>query len=273
MTLRTLKDRVMLLMRPDVSKAHVRSAPAPQNAVRIFPGEWASRLPPPLDTIDAGSATLFEDARIHWALEQLGGVRGKTILDLGPLEGGHPYMFEQAGAAEVVGIESNPRAFLKCLITKELLGLRRVSYQCGDFMEYLRHPHRRFDVINASGILYHQQNPAELLALVCRTADAVILWTTYYDEASITKLPRANARFPGSSEHEYERFRYRAYRHEYLHSVKMPGFCGAGASYSNWMERAAILDCLREFGMPNIRIAFENLTHPNGPSFNLLATR
>ena len=273
MTLRTLTDRVILLMRPDSSKAHVRSAPTPQTAVSIFRGEWASRLPAPLDTIEAGSAALFEDQRIHWALEQLGGVRGKTILDLGPLEGGHPYMFEQAGAIEVVGIESSTRAFLKCLITKELLGLRRVSYQCGDFMEYLRRAPRRFDVINASGVLYHQENPAELLALICRTADAVILWTHYYDEASIRKLPRPNARFPRSSEQEYERFKYRAYRYEYLHSVKMQGFCGAGASSSNWMERAAILECLREFGMPNIRIAFEDVTHPNGPSFNLLATR
>jgi len=273
MTLRALKDRLILLTRPDTSKVLVKSAPTPQAAVGIFRGEWASRLPAPLDALEAGTAALFDDSRIHWAVEQLGGVRGKTILDLGPLEGGHPYMFEQAGASEVVGIEANPRGFMKCLITKELLGLKRVSYQCGDFMEYLRHAHRRFDVVNASGVLYHQHNPAELLALVCRTADAVILWTHYYDEASIRKLPRANTRFPRVEEQEYERFRYRAHKHEYLHSVRMPGFCGAGASYSNWMERSAILDGLRAFGMPNITIAFEDVNHPNGPSFNLLATR
>jgi len=273
MTLRTLVDRARLVLRPDVSKTHVRSSPTPQAAVDIFKGEWASRLPAPLDTVSAGSAPLFEDLRIRWSVEQLGGLRGKTVLDLGPLEGGHPYMFEQAGADEVVAIESNPRAFLKCLVTKELLGLRRVSYQCGDFMEYLRRAPRRFDVVNASGVLYHQRNPAELLALICRIADAVILWTCYYDADAVSKLPRAKTRFPGFSEEEYEGFRYRAYRHEYLHSVRMPGFCGAGASYSLWMERTAILDCLRTFGMTNIDVAFENTTHENGPSFNVLATR
>jgi len=273
MTLRELIDRAVLLFRPDASKTHVASAPTPQAALDIFKGEWASRLPPPLDTAAAGSAALFDDPRIHWAAEQLGGFRGKTILDLGPLEGGHPYMFEQAGAADVLGIESNPRAFLKCLVTKELLGLRRVSYQCGDFMEYLRHAGRRFDVMNVSGVLYHQRNPAELLALACRAADAVILWTHYYDAAAVRKLIRTNARFPGVSDEEYDGFKYRAHRHEYLHSVRMAGFCGGGASYSQWMERAAILDCLRAFGMANITIAFEDTTHANGPSFNLVATR
>jgi Protein of unknown function (DUF1698) len=273
MTLRGLVDRAVLLIRPDMSNTYVRSAPTPQAAVDIFKGEWVSRLPPPLDTITAGSAALFEDTRIHWAAEQLGGFRGKTILDLGPLEGGHPYMFEQAGAAEIVAIEGNPRAFLKCLVTKELLGLRRVFYQCGDFTDYLRHVERRFDVINASGVLYHQRNPAELLALICRTADAVILWTHYYDAGAVSKLRRTKARFPGVCDMEYEGFTYRAYRYEYLHNIRMRSFCGGGATYSLWMQRAAILDCLRTFGMTNIRIAFEDTTHANGPSFNLLATR
>lgn len=273
MTLRKLAERILLQLRPDISKTYVKSAPTPQTAVGIFNGEWVSRLPPPLDGVRAGSVPLFEDERILWAAEQLGGFRGKTILDLGPLEGGHPYMFEQAGALEILAIEANPRAFLKCLLTKELLGLRRVFYQCGDFVEYLRHADRHFDIINASGVLYHQRNPAELLALICRRAEAVILWTHYYDAALIRKLPRTNARFPHVSEQEYEGFKYRAYRQEYLHSVKVPGFCGAGSSYSHWMERTAILECLHAFGMANINVAFENPAGENGPSFNIAATR
>ena len=273
MTLRELLDRAALLVRPDLSKAHVKSAPTPQAAVDIFKGEWASRLPAPLEAVDAGSAALFEDPRIHWAAQELGGFDGKSVLDLGPLEGGHPYMFERAGAREVLGIEGNPRAFLKCLVTKELLGLGRVSYRCGDFMAYLRNVDRRFDVINASGVLYHQRNPAELLALMCRTADAVILWTHYYDAAAVRQLSRTSARFPGFADEEYGGFRYRAYRHEYLHSVRMAGFCGGGARYSQWMERTAILECLRMFGMATVAIGFEDTTHANGPSFNLVARR
>jgi hypothetical protein len=39
------------------------------------------------------------------------------------------------------------------------------------------------------------------------------------------------------------------------------------------MERETILDCLRTFGMANIRIAFEDRLHEIGPSFNLVASR
>src|SRR5262245_26338252 len=115
MKLRRLVDRARLMMRPDVPALHVTAAPAPQNAVDIFTGEWASRLPPPFDTVTAGTALLFDDHRIHWAGEQLGGFAGKSILDLGPLEGGHPYIFERAGASEIIAVEGNPRAFMKCL--------------------------------------------------------------------------------------------------------------------------------------------------------------
>ena len=273
MTLRSFVERAVLRMRPDMSRAYVQSAPSPQAAVDLFKGEWASRLPPPFDTVNAGSAALFEDERIHWAAGQVGGFAGKTILDLGPLEGGHPYMFERAGAKEIVAIEGNPRAFMKCLVTKELLGLQRVSYQCGDFMEYLRGEHRRFDIVNASGVLYHQRDPAELLARICRTADAVIVWTTYYDAEAIAKLAATELRFPGSSEAEYEGFKYRAHRQEYLQALRTPGYCGGGASYSVWMERAAILDGLRTFGMANIATGFEQTWHPNGPTFSVVATR
>ena len=182
-------------------------------------------------------------------------------------------MFEQAGARDVLGIESNPRAFLRCLVAKELLRLQRVSYGCGDFMEYLRSSPRRFDLINASGVLYHQRNPAELLALICRSADAVILWTHYFEAAAVSRLRRSRARFPGSVEMEYDGFRYRAYRHEYMHSVRMRGFCGAGASSSVWMDRPAILEALRVYGLSNIRIGSEDTSHANGPSFNIVATR
>ena len=65
-------------------------------------------------------------------LAEIGGVTEKTILELGPLEGGHSYMLDRAGAAQVVAIEGNARAYLKCLIVKELLGLPRVQFLCGD---------------------------------------------------------------------------------------------------------------------------------------------
>ena len=76
---------------------YIMSAPSPQNAIDIFEGEWASELPDP--SLIAGSITLFDDYRIKWFAEHLGGFQNKTILELGPLEAGHTYMLERLGAA------------------------------------------------------------------------------------------------------------------------------------------------------------------------------
>src|ERR1035437_8430204 len=95
--------------------SYVRTAHSVQNALDIFVSEWASRLPPPWSKCAAGGIPLFEDGRIVWALQQLGGCEGQRALELGPLEGGHSYMLESHGAASVLAVEANTRAFLKCL--------------------------------------------------------------------------------------------------------------------------------------------------------------
>ncbi len=104
---------------------YASEAPSPQLAVDIFAGEWSSRFPPGSD-IDGGQAELFEDRRISWMIDQLEGVEGLRILELGPLEGGHTYMLDRAGA-DVVAIEANQRAYLKCLITKEVLACNELA--------------------------------------------------------------------------------------------------------------------------------------------------
>src|SRR5258706_6101275 len=116
--MRELLHRFKLIFSGHVSsrlEGYAKSAPDPQNALDIFEGEWVSRLPAPYASLRAGDGALFEDARIAWAGSELGGFEGKTVLDLGPLEGGHPYMFEKGGAREVLSIEGNGRCYLKCL--------------------------------------------------------------------------------------------------------------------------------------------------------------
>ena len=81
----------------ELNNSYVTGFPTPQQAVDIFRGEWS--------------------------LAEIGGAKGKNVLELGPLEGGHTYMFHQAGAESIIAIEANTRAYLKCLIAKEIFGL------------------------------------------------------------------------------------------------------------------------------------------------------
>jgi hypothetical protein len=242
---------------------YVLSVPSPQNAIDIFEGEWSSELP---DTnLLAGSITLFDDYRIKWFTEHLGGFQNKKVLELGPLEAGHTYMLERLGAASITSIEANTRAFLKCLIVKEVFDLGHARFLCGDFVEYLRTNRQQFDVCLASGVLYHMTNPVELVALLAKTADHVCLWTHYFDPDTL--------QFPSHQEAEYAGFSHTLYRREYGEGLNWAGFCGGCRPYHCWMTRDDIIKCLRYFGLTEITIGIEEPHHQNGPAFTLVASR
>jgi hypothetical protein len=256
-----------------LSTEYVASAPSPQNALDIFKGRWWSRMPEAFSGFDAGHVALFEDPRIAWALSELGGIEGQTVLELGPLEGAHSYMLERAGAAEVVAIEANPEAYLKCLIVKETVGLSRTRFLCGDFVEYLRNSRCRFDAAFASGVLYHMVEPVELIELLSKSTERLYLWTHYYDSKLISSDRKLAGMFTGEWRNERGGFPHTLFRYEYWGSFGSRHFCGGSRPYAHWMTREDILGCLRHFGFANIRTAFEATDHPDGPAFAITAQK
>jgi hypothetical protein len=257
----------------NILDSYATRAPHPQNALDIFPGEWASALPGEHAGLKAGRAQLFEDTRLVWALDRLGGVAGKTVLELGPLEAGHTYMLDRAGAASVLAIEGNTRAYLKCLVVKELLGLPSSRFVCGDFTEYLRTATDRFDMVVASGVLYHMANPVEVLERCCAISDSLYLWTHYYDAAVLGASAATAHRVVAPQASSHAGFAHELYRHEYGQALNLQGFCGGSRPFANWLTRDTIVAALRHFGMAHIEIAFEEPGHANGPAFALVARR
>ncbi|MBW4463957.1 MAG: class I SAM-dependent methyltransferase [Pegethrix bostrychoides GSE-TBD4-15B] len=252
---------------------YTTSAPSLQSLLDLFKDEWSSKLPEPLADLRAGSANLFEDARIDWIVEQIGGFQAKTVLELGPLEAGHSYMMHQKGAESILAIEANSRAYLKCLIIKEMFQLDRLSLLYGDFIEFLRANQAQFDLCVASGVLYHMRNPAELIGLIAKAADQMFIWTHYYDEELLKNHSTMSHRISEGKPSAYQGFSHMLYRQEYGASLGWNGFCGGSAPYSQWMSRADILDCCKHFGFSEIQICFDDTNHPNGPAFALLATK
>ena len=181
--LRTLKR----LRFPGILDQMVTSYPSEQNALDIFKNEWSSKLPLARSDLQAGPIPLFEDPRVHWAVCEAGGVANQRVLELGPLEGGHTYMLQERGAASILAIEANTRAFLKCLIVKNIFNLHKADFRCGDFISFLRQNTERFDFVLATGVLYHMTSPVELLQLLSRVTDRLFMWTHYYDEAIISR--------------------------------------------------------------------------------------
>lgn len=257
-----------------VLDSYVRTVPTPQTALDIFQGEWTSLLPEPLTRYHAGTLGLFTDKRMKWLMDEIGGLAGKAVLELGPLEGAHTYMLEQFGAAEITAVEANTRAFLKCLITKELLNLQRAHFLCGDCVEYLRQTGPAFEVCVASGVLYHMQNPAELIALLAkRCTQHLFLWTHYYDRAIISASKVHAPRFNHSQPAEVAGFKHTLYCQEYQRALDWSGFHGGSAAISNWLNRADLVRCLQHFGFGDLRFNFDEPAHPNGPALAIIATR
>ncbi len=251
---------------------YVKAAPSPQQALDIFRGEWSSALPGSLSGCKAGIVPLFDDDRVTWFIKEIGGVGGKTVMELGPLEGGHTWMLEKAGASQITAIEANTRAFLKCLLVKELLVLRNSRFLCGDFMEYLRQDGPRFDVCLAAGVLYHVQNPVELLALLARRCTGhLLLWTHYYNKALVAFNPELASRFTAAQPVEYAGFSGTLHCQEYRTDLKRPGFCGGSKMTSQWLSREDILNGLAHFGFRNLRIGFDEPRHPHGPALAVVA--
>ena len=181
-------------------------------------------------------------------------------------------MLERHGAASIVAVEGNRGAYLKCLITKELLALERSRFLCGDFLAYLQATSDTYDVCFASGVLYHVQNPVELIALIAARAELLFIWTHYYDEANVPTRggrPRVIPAEPA----EYRGFAHRRYRYRYGLSLLWRGFCGGSAPFAHWLTREDLLGALEHFGWTSIRIGFDEPQHPNGPALALVARR
>lgn len=260
----------------EILEEYVKTFPTPQNALDIFKGEWSSKLPPmpSQPELIAGQALLFQDPRITWAVQQLGGVNGSKILELGPLEGGHTYMLENMGADSILAIESNTRSYLKCLIIKEIVNLKRTRFLLGDFVTYLKSTQESYDVCIASGVLYHMQKPAELIHLISQISNKVVIWTHYYDQALIQNNPNIKAnKFTDTHYEDYQGFKHVLYRYNYNTALDWAGFCGGGDTFSLWMPRQDILSCLNHFGFKDLKIGHETTTHPNGPCFCVVGSQ
>lgn len=254
-------------------EAYEAACPSPQTQVGLFAGQWTSAVPLPDGTTVGGPRTdLFADERIAWLLEQVGSLDGQQVLELGPLEGGHTWMLERAGA-QVLAIEAHRRAFLRCLVVKNLLDLR-ARFELGDFVAYLRErpaDAEPFDLVVASGVLYHMVDPLELLALVAGHGRRVFLWTHYWDEQVLARRPDVAARFAGATPAARDGHTVTLHRYEYREGAQAPSFCGGSRPYTHWMERDAILAALARYGLDDVRVAFDDPDWPHGPAFALLA--
>jgi SAM-dependent methyltransferase len=252
----------------------VRTPPSPQNAVDIFRGQWWSTFPAEYFVhTDGPYQQPFCDKIVSWGLNNLGGVNNAKVLELGPLEGGHTFMLEQAGAREIVAVEANTQAFLRCLVTKEVCGLSRSRFLCGDLELYLQQCTDRFDLVVCAGVLYHLTDPLKALRAIAGITDRLHLSTHYYDPDVCRTNPEHGSRFAGTVELIDGDLRVTAHRFEYLHALRSRRFMGGTRRESRWLEKEDLFRLLRELGFNDLQSGFDDKKHPNGASIVISAQR
>jgi hypothetical protein len=250
---------------------YVTSSPSAQNAVDLFAGAWLSKLPD--GTAETGAEVpLFNDGRINWLIAHRGRFEGQTVLELGPLEGGHTYMLEKAGA-EVLGIEANTTAYLKALVAKEATGMTRARFLLGDFDRYLAETDRRFDMILACGVLYHMTDPLVTLTNVMRLTDEIFIWSHFFDDAAMPVGDPRRQPFTGETQvREYDGRRLTYHLRSYGDTTTQVKFIGGAMPGSVWLDRDETRALLEAEGFA-VHVEFAHDDHPHGPAACLYAKR
>lgn len=244
--------------------------PSEQASLDVFKDKWASSMPAE-SGLAAGNLDHFNDERVTWA-DQILKLKNKRILELGPFEAYNTYQFEKLGAVHVTAIESSVENFLKCLVIKNAFNLN-AKFLHGDFEIY--EPDVVFDVVWASGVLYHLVRPIEFLERVLAWSNSVFLWTQYYDASILTPSHGGSANFSSAND-KVVRFRGREIRlhwRSYMEHANVTNFSGGSEQYSYWMELDDIKYVFSELGFKTITMGINNPHHPPGPACFFVAQR
>jgi len=117
--------------------------PCDQNIIDIFKGSFFTILPG--ITTTPGTAALMDDGRIKWANEMYP-LKGKKVLECGPLELAHSYAMHALGASDITSVEANSYCYLKCLCVKDIYKLP-VKLLLGDINKYITESKDTFDFV------------------------------------------------------------------------------------------------------------------------------
>ncbi|SFH15293.1 class I SAM-dependent methyltransferase [Methylobacterium gossipiicola] len=238
-----------------------------QNSFDIFSGQWCSDVP----IYGGGNAQLFFDARIRLFDEAIGGFAGKKVLELGPLEAGHTYAMTLFGASEIVAVEANRDAFLRCLVVKEAFNLN-ARFLCGDFERYMGNKPPKVDVVLASGVLYHMKDPLSLIESICNTAEQACFWTHYYDKELIDNNEHLRPKFAPPETLRFKGRTILASKQSYLTDIERTDFAGGMEGYSYWLSLEGLSEAFEALGF-KMTIHDMQRDHPHGAGVTFTVKR
>lgn len=111
------------------------------------------------------------------SIKQLIPLEGVRALDLGSHEGYNSFDLYECRCREVVGVEIRDRFLRSAEETRRRLGYDRVRFVCADVREIDELGLGQFDLCLCLGLLYHMQNPYNLLKRIRNVCRILMLET------------------------------------------------------------------------------------------------
>lgn len=108
----------------------------------------------------------------------------KSVLELAPLEGGNTIKLVKLGARSITAVEGRVENYIKCCVTKNLLGLENTRFYLDDVRNISSKKYGKYDVALVAGILYHLNDPHILIKKLSEMTDTLVISTHYADETS-----------------------------------------------------------------------------------------
>jgi len=174
--------------------------------------------------------------------------------------------------AEVWAVEQNPLAYLKCLLVRELFsevfededtGRSKLTLVHAVSLEFLKNYPNQFQIALASGVLYHQENPAELIAQLAEHCRTIFIWTHYYSADHFRVKEFTPVKLQARD------FHYTGYQLPYATRAHI----GGSKSFANWMTLPDLAACLSHFGYSIRETNFDEPNHPHGPAIAMIVDR
>lgn len=189
---------------------------------------------------------------IHESLERFvpDGLRGKTAVDLGCLEGGLSFELWRAGLT-VLGVEGRKDNWQRCLLVRDYFRAQgEMEFVHADVRQF--RPGKSFDVVVCSGLLYHLDDPAAYIAVLGElTSAGGMLYLDTHVAPEDVDLHECEFRESLSSWRSKPildlEIRYR----EYAEDITLPE-SSVGNPISLWMDGASHLNLLNCAGFSRV---------------------
>ena len=258
--------------------------PSDESALQLYRGNWHSEIEgKSIAQIRAElSENLFcaedelkkfkTDLRVRWCSDVWAELNNMNVVELGPADGFHTYQLEAMGA-NVLAIEGNYDAFLRCLVLKNAMSMRS-RFWLGNFL-HLFDNKASYDLVFACGVLYHLQDPLGFLQSVINSSKRLFVWTHYYDDTAIQHVNHEREGFQEkiTSERSLLGQSY-TYHHKFYNTehVSSDGYIGGLNESASWLSKADLMRAIDALGFKVLKV-LEDDGADQMPAINLWLER